>query len=463
VGHRVTRVAVFALTLFACASALQSIAPATPRIVVKTPRAWQVVQRDAGGRADLVVSGRCFGVRGRVRVSWGGSHTAARCDRAGRFTAVLGQVTTGQGTLRVRSVQAPGLGCSVQDVGVGDIYVIAGQSNASGRSLELFSCPSTTVRPAMFGNDYRWQELRDPVDSPVGQVDRVSIDNRAGGSVWPEVAGALLARTGVPVAFVPCARTSTPIARWLPNVVAHRPSGSTLYGSMARRVAAVGGRVRAVLWWQGERDARLLTPALVYEAALGGLADAVWSDFRAPLVVAQMGDYDERFTAEGVDAMRQAQAATWTRPHVVPGPVLYDIDLHGEVHVQLPADVAAAAQRWAAAILTGVVDDDAARTPRLLRAVREGDEIVITADAELEAGADLGGFAVRSDGQKVPVVGASAQGDTVRLLLGEPAEGALDVSLGQGRSGAGAAVPTDTSAWRLPMLPFVQHPVVAAP
>ena len=47
-------------------------------------------------------------------------------------------------------------------------------------------------------------------------------------------------------------------------------------------------------------------------------------------------------------------------------------------------------------------------------------------------------------------------------MLGEPAEGALDVSLGEGRSGAGAAVPTDTSDWRLPMLPFVERPVSTA-
>ena len=91
--------------------------------------------------------------------------------------------------------------------------MIAGQSNASGRSPNLFSYSSPTLRAAMFGNDDRWKDLRDPVDSAKGQVDGVSQDNCAGGSVWPDVATTLFARTGVPVAFVPCARTSTPIAR----------------------------------------------------------------------------------------------------------------------------------------------------------------------------------------------------------------------------------------------------------
>ena len=80
----------------------------------------------------------------------------------------------------------------------------------------------------------------------------------------------------------------------------------------------------------------------------------------------------------------------------------------------------------------------------------------------LYAGVDLGGFVVRDDGRQLPVASVSADGDTVRLLLGESAVGTLDVSLGEGRSAAGAAVPTDTSVWRLPMLPFVERPVVSA-
>lgn len=459
--HRIAQAAVAALALFVCALAVQSAAVAAPHIVVRTPRAWQVCQRDARGRADIVVRGRCVDLGGRVRVSWGGYRTTARCDRTGRFTAVLEDVPGGQATLHVRSARSPRVVCSRRDVGVGDIYVIAGQSNASGRSVDLFSYSSQKLRAAMFGNDYRWQELHDPVDSPAGQVDTVSLDRIAGGSVWPDVATDLLAGEGVPVAFVPCARSSTPITFWRPDLPARRPAG-TLYTSMARRIAAVGGRVRAVLWWQGERDARFLTPGPRYEAALRTLASTLWRDFRTPLVVAQIGDYGIAYTDAGVDVVRLAQEKAWREPHILQGPVLYDIDLHGQVHFVEPDDVSAAAHRWAAAILRSVLHHDAGRTPRLSLAVREGDEVVLTADSPLAPGADLGGFVVRDAGRQVVIASASCDGDTIRLLLGEPAEGSLDVSLGEGRSAAGAAVPTDTSAWRLPMLPFVERPVVTA-
>jgi hypothetical protein len=461
VRHRIVRGVVVVLTLLACALVAQSAAVAAPHVVILTPRAWQVVQRDVHGRADIVVSGRCIDLRGSVRVSWGVYHSTALCDRAGRFTARLEDVAAGQATLRVRSARDPAVTSSRRDVGVGDIYVIAGQSNAAGWSPYRFSCASRTVRAAMFGNDYRWQRLRDPVDSATGQVDTVSADRLAGGSVWPLVATDLLAAEGAPVAFVPCARSTTPIARWSPDIRPERPAG-TLYTSMARRVAAVGGRVRAVLWWQGERDARFLTPGPVYEAGLQSLAAAVWNDFGAPMVVAQIGDYDEGYTDAGIDAVRLAQEHAWGSPHILQGPVLYDIDLHGDVHFKEPDDVAAAAHRWSAAILRTVRHRDAGRTPRLVRAVREGDEIVLTADSELQPGAGLGGFVVHDDGRQVPVVSASADGDTVRLLLGEPVGGTVDVSLGEGRSAAGAPVPTDVSAWRLPMLPFVEQPVSIA-
>ena len=441
------------------------MAGAAPRIALRSPHAWQVVQRGPDGTGDLMVSGRLIGEGGCVRVAWGRHRLLVRCDRSGRFVARLNDLPPGQAALRVWSARRPAVTCTRQNVAVGDVYVVAGQSNASGRSRHRFAYESTTWRATMFGNDYRWRELRDPVDSPDGQVDAVSRDGNAGGSVWPEVATVLLAEEGVPTAFVPCARSSTAIALWSPPRRAKR-GGATLYQSMARRVAAVGGRVRAVLWWQGERDARLLTSDPVYRAALARLCTAVWRDFRAPMVVAQIGDFDDRYTAAGVDVVRRAQRRSWSRPHIVPGPVLYDIDLEDEVHFVDADDVTAAARRWAAAILRGVLRADLGTTPRVLRAeVADGGRaILLTTDSELAPTAGLGGFVVRAAGLPMPVASAAADGRVIRLTLAGAATEPCTVSLGEGRSASGAAVPTDSSVWRLPVAPFIRLPaLVAAP
>ena len=54
---------------------------------------------------------------------------------------------------------------------------------------------------------------------------------------------------------------------------------------------------------------------------------------------------------------------------------------------------------------------------------------------------------------------AAEAGGAIRLTLAEAAAGPVTVSLGEGRSGAGAAVPTGSSGWQLPMQPFVGVPV----
>jgi Carbohydrate esterase, sialic acid-specific acetylesterase len=441
-------------------------APAAPRIVILAPRDYQVVQRTARGLGTITVRGKARGFGGPVRVRWGDGpwHTVPRA-RDGSFTGSLTAQPAGQATLYVRSARVRHVRATRLHVGVGDIYVIAGQSNASGRSTTLFSCTDPVLRATEFGNDYRWHRLTDPVDSPAGQVDGVSRD-AAGGSVWPLVAQELMKQEPVPVAFVPCARVGSNIARWRRSASAP-DAPSTLYGSMLRRIHAVGGRVRAVLFWQGEADAKKFTPGDLYEALLRQLGLDLRRDCRAPLVVAQIGDFGPHFDAAAVDAVRLAQARAWGEANVVAGPVLYDIDLEGIVHFSAPDDVELAARRWTAAILGGVLGREAGVTPRLQRAVWDGDRTIDIATGPgtvaLTPGL-AGGFTVHSGGEEVPLESATAEaGGLVRLVLAAPPAGPLTVSLGEGRTGAGAAVPTDASAWRLPMLPFVAEPVADAP
>ena len=461
----------FGIGLFTAAEAASGTAsakpaPAAPRIIVSTPRDYQVVQRTARGLGTITVRGKGRGFGGPVQVRWGdGPWRTVPRARNGSFTGSLTAQPAGQATLYVRSARRRHVRAARLHVGVGDIYVIAGQSNASGRSPTLFSCTGTVLRATEFGNDYRWHRLTDPVDSPVGQVDGVSRDAAAGGSVWPLVAQELMKDDPVPVAFVPCARVGSDIARWRRSASAPDVP-STLYGSMLRRIHAVGGRVRAVLFWQGEADAKKFTPGDLYGVLLRRLGADVRRDCGAPLVVAQIGDFGPHFDAAAVDAVRLAQARAWGEANVVAGPVLYDVDLEGIVHFSAPNDVELAARRWTAAILGGVLGRKAGVTPRLERAVWDGDR---TIDIAAGPGAVAltpglaGGFTVRSGGEEVPLESATEVGGLVRLVLAATPAGPLTVSLGEGRSAAGAAVPTDDSAWHLPMLPFVAEPVADAP
>ena len=458
--HRVGTVgAALAVLLLSMATS----AGARPSIVVLSPRPYQVLQRGANGRGAMDVNGIRRGFAGRVEVRWGtGAWHAVSCGGDGSFRVRLGGLSAGEGALVVRSARHHAIRCERTPVGVGDIYVVAGQSNASGRSSSRFSGSIAGLTATVFGNDYRWKPLRDPTDSPLGQVDVVSRDSYAGGSVWPLVAKELMRKEPVPVAFVPCAKGTTSIAMWQRDD--RTPARSdTLYGSMLRRVRAVGGHIRAVLFWQGENNARNRTSHDSYEASLLHFAADVRGDVGVPIVVAQMGDYrHEWYTAASVDAIRLAQQDAWGTSNVVAGPVLYDVDLHGDVHFRRASDMVVAARRWAATIRSGILHRESATSPRLIGATYDGAlTITIAADvgaSSLAPGA-VGGIVVRCQGVTVPLVGAIAGPTSITLTLSKPAAGPLTITLGSGRSAAGSQVPVEASAWQLPMIMFVDRAV----
>jgi hypothetical protein len=99
-------------------------------------------------------------------------------------------------------------GCSAQT----DLYLIAlmGQSNMEGRG-ELSELPAgfpaNPTKLCNFTNAYKWEPAKEPIDSPEGQVDVVSIGKRGG--VGPSLALAdafVSAHPSTSVGLIPRAR-----------------------------------------------------------------------------------------------------------------------------------------------------------------------------------------------------------------------------------------------------------------
>ena len=451
------------LAVLAGAPAAVAGATSQPSIRIDSPVAYQVVQRDAHGRALISVRGTCQGVTGRVRVSWGDEHVDALVKADGTFSARLRAAAPGQATLSARSLSDPTARAHRRAVGVGDIFVVAGQSNAAGRGPNLTVATNPDYVACMFANDYRWKVLTDPVDSPVGQIDKVSMDLYAGGSVWPLVATQLMAAEHVPVAFIPCARGNMTMWRWGKDPA--RPySRRTLYGSLVHRVRVAGGRVRAVLLLQGESDARWRVPPREYARQLARFAADLATDVRAPVVVGQSPDFPlTRYPAQSVDAIRDVQTrAEGLGANLRQGPSLYDIDLGGSWHISRPDEQAVAAQRWAACVLREVLGREVAAPPRLVSADYDGSHTVSLGyvGGALVPG-PVEGFSVEAGGVPVRIdVASASDGSTVRLELADrPPAGAITVSLGLGRDGAGAAVPVEASPWRQPAPTVLRFPV----
>ena len=82
-----------------------------------------------------------------------------------------------------------------------------------------------------------------------------------------------------PSACVPCAHGGTSMAQWDPALKDR--GGDSLYGAMLRRVRAVGGKVKGVLWYQGESETNPKAAPVFFEK-FKGLVAAIREDFGQP-------------------------------------------------------------------------------------------------------------------------------------------------------------------------------------
>ena len=316
----------------------------------------------------------------------------------------------------------------------------------------------------MFGNDDRWRLLSDPLDSPAGQVDLVSVDGSRGGlRLAAGRAGTDGGRAGPGWrSFRALPRARRPSRRWQPASPTPPPrSAQTLYGSMpAPDRPAVGGSVRAVLFWQGENDARRLTPpggtprrpcCVSPPTSLRRLPRLSWSRCRSAISTPTGLDAD----ADRHPSRAGARLGRASHPPG-PGPVRHRPRRVG-VHFVHADDVEIAARPL------GGGDPSRRRcaaTPGARRASSgrcddgDGGELVLTADIGIADDVGVEGFVVRSGGREVPLLSRRRRGTTADPA-GAHAGGARRRSA-HGLSGAAAGprpalrCPRTPLTWRLP-------------
>lgn len=237
----------------------------------------QVFQRDETGRASLALAGTAAAgrpvevrVTGRYGVVPGIEATRAETSAAGRWSARLTLPVGGPYQIEASSGQAA---ASVRNVLVGDLWVLGGQSNMEGYGDLVDLQPSHGLVHSFDMLD-RWVLAEEPLHLLPGAADRVHWRKNAAGAAerWEGArlaefiatrtkgsglalpfAEEMVRRTGVPIGLVPCAHGGTSMDQWSPDL--RDRGGDSLYGATIRRVKAVGGRVRGILWYQGESDA----------------------------------------------------------------------------------------------------------------------------------------------------------------------------------------------------------------
>ena len=237
--------------------------------------------------------------------------------------------------VRLTSDEAMVATAEVKHFGIGEVFVVAGQSNSANHGEERQQ--TQTARVVNFDGT-AWQLANDPQPGASGQ----------GGSFVPPLGDALVSQFNVPVGFVTCGIGATSVREWLPRGTRF-PNPPTIESRVRQVKAAIDGEemwesdgqafemflkrlrplgtngFRAVLWHQGESDAnqrdasRTLAGDLYYDylsqIIYQSRKDLGWD---APWMVAQVsyhvpGD-------EASEEIRAAQALLWKQGVALEGP-----------------------------------------------------------------------------------------------------------------------------------------------
>lgn len=249
---------------------------------LESPLELQVFQRDAANAADVKVAGAVPAGAGLVEaradldatlrgtaVAWVAVARDAEI-KDGRFSGFIRLATGGWYTLRVRFRKAASDEAVLQEivinrVGVGDVFVVAGQSNSANYGEERQK-PKTGLVVNFTGA--KWQLADDPQPTASG----------GGGSFIPPFGDAIAERFKMPVGIVSCGIGATSVREWLPrgstfpnpptieSRVSKLPDGTwasngDAFAMLVARMKPLGPRgFRAVLWHQGESDAKQADP-----------------------------------------------------------------------------------------------------------------------------------------------------------------------------------------------------------
>ena len=237
-----------------------------------------------------------------------------------------------------------------RDVLVGDLWVLAGQSNMEGvGDLVDVEPPSPYVHS--YQSREQWAVAEEPLhwlgESPrvvhhrLWGLDRVPDEpdprdpqRTKGAGLGLTFARLRHERTGVPVGLIPSAHGGTSMAQWDPAL--RDQGGASLYGATIERVRAVGGRVAGVLWYQGESDANPDDLPL-YKERLTRLVAALRADLARPdlpIYYVQIGRFVEASASvAGWNGIREAQR-TWAG--TMPGTAMVsaiDLKLDDLIHI----------------------------------------------------------------------------------------------------------------------------------
>lgn len=230
------------------------------------PEDWQILQQ-VNGCADIVLAGiwkscgKCNMARVFARVVKEESGEPVlqwfECMAAGegRWTGVARNIPAG-GLYRIETclnqedepIQWSKRGDMIHHVGVGDIFVIAGQSNSAGYGKSpVYDPPEIGIH--LYRNNGEWDLASHPMNESTGSIHPVNTEtSNPGHSPYLSFAKNIKKALGYPIGLIQSSLGGSSLNSWNPS------EDGRLYKSMLESIKINGGRIKGVLWYQGCSD-----------------------------------------------------------------------------------------------------------------------------------------------------------------------------------------------------------------
>lgn len=139
-------------------------------------------------------------------------------------------------------------GDMIHHLGIGDVYVIAGQSNSAGYGKDPIHDPPE-IGVHLLRNNGKWDLATHPMNDSTNTIHE---ENREGAnpghSPYLSFAKMLKRELGYPIGLIQASLGGSPLSAWNPE------ESGVLYKNMMNIINSQGGRIKGVLWYQGCAD-----------------------------------------------------------------------------------------------------------------------------------------------------------------------------------------------------------------
>ncbi|CEP19124.1 hypothetical protein [Parasitella parasitica] len=218
------------------------------------------------------------------------------------------------GTQQTYKIGGPYTINGANNIYVGDIWIMAGQSNMRGHGYQIDPYSKCSLiehgQPGihLYNSEEEWTTAEEPLHQLYKSkrtVHHTLPDPTVKNPKLLEYRGASLGlsfakhyqkiSSNIPVGLVASAHGGTSLNDWKrPDTINKDTEDTTLYGAMMARIKAVGGCIAGILWYQGESDTNTTQDASTYEPRFRRWLDQVREDigFQAlPIAFVQIGPH----------------------------------------------------------------------------------------------------------------------------------------------------------------------------